>query len=345
MKTTQTVRRHEAEHDGGLRPGLRSARVPGEDGCLDDVRGGRATGPRVDEMVTLAVRPCPAMHADAGRGQAVARAERCTGQDEDSELRAGRSRVGHADFPCIAFRAPDGEVAVGVDQGAGVPVEERQGTVGDPALGHPVEVERDARVAMEEPATVPNGLEAPGGPRRQTARARGRAGWTQSCIGGRRRLRRQALAEQRGVYDPAGEFGRDGGPPQRGSQRGADRRRAAQICVGAHQVRGHVVASQAAGPGPYPGRDVRCVELGRGEGRIVCDRHVDAEAAAHGPGTIHGPRKRDCRGVRRGRGGGRADHGFAPDWLVTTGAGIVRGAGGATTVASPALGVAWPGWT
>ena len=105
------------------------------------------------------------------------------------------------------------------------------------------------------------------------------------------------------------------------------------------------MASQAAGPGPHPRRDARCVALGRSEVRNVCDRHVDAKPTAHGPGAIHGARKRRRRGCRLGRDCGRARHGFAPDWLVTTGAGLGRGAGGATTVASPALGVAWPGWT
>ena len=84
------------------------------------------------------------MHARPGRGQAVACPEGRPGQDEDGELGSRGARVGHADFPRVALRASDREVAVGIDEGAGVAVQEGEGTIGDPPLGDAVEVERRA---------------------------------------------------------------------------------------------------------------------------------------------------------------------------------------------------------
>jgi hypothetical protein len=229
-----------------------------------------------------------------------------------------------------------------------MPVEQRQCAIGDPALGHPVEIERGPALAVEDRAPVPGTLEAPGRSRAATTRhfeGRRRAE--------RRRLGREAFAEQRRVDDPAAHLGRVRGPSEGGGQRGPNDHSEPRVGVGSHQVGRRVVPGQATGPRPDAVRDARRISLGRRDVRRSSHRKVDAEPATHGAGAVHGartrgarPRCRRCgRRARRGRHAGRVRHGFAPDWRVTTGAGTARGAGGATTVATVAAGAAWPGCT
>ena len=106
-------------------------------------------------MVALPVRRGPAVDADPGRREAIARAETSSREDEHGKLGARCPGVGDADFPGVPVRAADGDVAVGVDECARMPVEQRQCAIGDPALGHPVEIERGPALAVEDRAPVP----------------------------------------------------------------------------------------------------------------------------------------------------------------------------------------------
>ncbi len=182
--------------------------------------------------------------------------------------------------------------------------------------------------------------------------AGGGHGRRRRCLGRGRCLSREALAQERGVHDPAGQVRGVCGPPQRGRQRGTDGHHAARIRVCAHQVGGRVVARQAAGPGANPGRDARRVELRSREGCSVADRHVDAEPAAHGRGAVDGARQRRCRGGWHGRDPGRGRHGLAPGVTASRRTGASprvactwAGAGEAMEVATPTDGAVWPDGT
>ena len=134
-----------AGDDGRLREAFSRRRVLSHDRRLDDVGHRRPAGPRVDEVVLNAVRPLPAMDARPGRGDAHDRGGPTIADAESRKLGSLVGGVSHRDLPVRPRGDVERDVAVGVDHRRRHVGQQRPGAIGDPALGHAVEVEMHAR--------------------------------------------------------------------------------------------------------------------------------------------------------------------------------------------------------
>ena len=137
------------------------------------------------------------------------------------------------------------------------------------------------------------GIEAPGrAPGRDSGGSDRHAG--RCAAGGRhatrgrhqavgRRLRLQALPQQRGIHDPGSEDGRVGGPAQRHGKRRPDGQGRPRVRVRPHQVGRGVVPGEAPGPGSHPGTDADRIALGPGQCSGVPDSHMNSKLSTHRP--------------------------------------------------------------
>ena len=141
-----------ADDDGGLGEGLGRARRARDDGRLGDVRAGRSTGPRIDQVVRGGPGPGPAVDRRARGGHAVAGdGIRTPREAHGGQRRSGIVRVGHPDLPAVVVDDAHGDVAVGVDH-RGHARQEIERPVGEPALGHAIEVEAEPDRAVDDRA-------------------------------------------------------------------------------------------------------------------------------------------------------------------------------------------------
>jgi hypothetical protein len=141
----------------------------------------------------------PAMDARARGGQAVASLAPLVraGQLKHGQVERRPSRVGDADPEPRVRTEAHRDVAIGIDDGDRMTIEEAEGTVRDPALGDPVEVETESCRATDH-TTETASLERPG-----TRCRRGGCRAQRSLV--EEALRRQSRVEQRDVDDPVGE--------------------------------------------------------------------------------------------------------------------------------------------
>ena len=159
-----------------------------------------------------------------------------------------------------------GDVAVGIDERRRIARQQREGTVGDPALAHPVEVEPDGSLAVHDTATRVRAKRPAG---------RGRRGIVAS-LGG------QARSQQAHVNDALRAL-RD---RLRSSQDRAEGRpdagmRRPGLAVEHAQVRIGLEAGQASCPGFDPRRDQPQIAVCPA-GLLLVTGDVQAHAAPHG---------------------------------------------------------------
>ena len=218
-----------ARDDRRLGEHLGLARAGRDDGRLDDVGDGRPAGARVEQVV--AGRAAGAGPPSGGRSCPRWRcrcAARRRGPSSRSSARSPPVRGAGRRPRCPRPRAPPGadrDVAVGVDERRGVAAQQGQRPVGDPALGHAVEVEPE-RLPAHHLATPRPPHEVPARrarPRRGSRAGPGRPPARPAC-----RLRREPLVEQGHVEQAGREVGRplrpvehapraSAGPPRTGA--------------------------------------------------------------------------------------------------------------------------------
>ena len=277
--------------------------VPARIGRLDDVGGGRAAGPRVDEMVAGQAVPAePAMDAGPG-GREAEPGRRAFGAGRRGPARRGRGRpvAGPRSRPPIDRPVRGGSRCRRPRRprpSAGPPAGRAPGRRASPW--------RRRRDRSAAPSADGRSPPAAGGrttshATREMTRGRGPAReWTVLRISARR-LGREALIEKGDVDDPDGQPLGLAAPVEDGREGRADGHDRARIGVERRQVGTSIEPGQAIGPGRDPRQDA-LGGVGRRELTRRIGTKVDADRATH-QGAGHG----DDQGLH-GQG-----HGLAPD--------------------------------
>ena len=229
----------------------------------------------------------------------------------------GSRGIADADRPGVAGRDADRHVAVAVHEGRAAG-RDRERAVREPALRDAVEVEPDARLALDGGAA--------GGPAERPAASGPRTGIDRVAGAG---LRGQALVEQGRVDQAVGHPLGLTRPVEGGRQRGPDRHQRRGRRVEAHELGVGREPGQATGPGLDAVEDAQGRPLETDGVRPVEDLHGD-DAAHHGAA--------DVQAHRTGDGG----HGL-PDCLVTV-LTTTRGVGLGWITTDEFGGAVWPGW-